>query len=213
MELAGAAERRQAKHAVRWPAPRRLRPCARAHAAPPRRLRRLLDDDHVVMLIPGGVQARSGAPLTRRLRTPSYAPSRCLCPQECLYMAQDRETIFLRKRFGFVKMALQTGAHLMPAFAFGQSRMCVQPRCVRSACHSRLDSSHSRLCRAALRTRGRGRRCFRHPRRGCCRDCWALLPCFSGAASARRCPMQCRCTWCLADPSACSKARAAPCAL
>ena len=40
-------------------------------------------------------------------------------------MAQDRETIFLRKRFGFVKMALQTGAHLMPAFAFGQSRMCV----------------------------------------------------------------------------------------
>jgi 2-acylglycerol O-acyltransferase 2 len=30
----------------------------------------------------------------------------------------------LRKRFGFVKMALQTGAHLMPAFAFGQSRLC-----------------------------------------------------------------------------------------
>ena len=40
-------------------------------------------------------------------------------------MEKDRETIFLRKRFGFVKMALQTGAHLMPAFAFGQSRMCV----------------------------------------------------------------------------------------
>ena len=40
-------------------------------------------------------------------------------------MEKDRETIFLRKRFGFVKMALQTGAHLLPAFAFGQSRMCV----------------------------------------------------------------------------------------
>ena len=52
-------------------------------------------------------------------------PSRALCSQECLYLEQHRETIFLRKRFGFVKMALQTGAHLMPAFAFGQSRMCV----------------------------------------------------------------------------------------
>ena len=43
-------------------------------------------------------------------------------------MEKDRETIFLRKRFGFVKMALQTGAHLLPAFAFGQSRMCVSFR-------------------------------------------------------------------------------------
>lgn len=49
--------------------------------------------------------------------------------QECLFLEQGKETIFLRRRFGFVKMALQTGAHLVPAFAFGQSRMCVQNMC------------------------------------------------------------------------------------
>jgi 2-acylglycerol O-acyltransferase 2 len=39
-------------------------------------------------------------------------------------MEQGKETIFLRKRFGFVKLAIQSGAHLVPAFAFGQSSMC-----------------------------------------------------------------------------------------
>ena len=92
-------------------------------AAPPRARRRLLDEDHVVMLIPGGVQAR-------RREAAAATPAGLIClsvpsTQECLYMEKDRETIFLRKRFGFVKMALQTGAHLLPAFAFGQSRMCV----------------------------------------------------------------------------------------
>ena len=32
-----------------------------------------------------------------------------------------QEVMYLRKRLGFVKLALQHGAHLLPAFAFGQS--------------------------------------------------------------------------------------------
>ena len=40
---------------------------------------------------------------------------------ECMAMERGVETLYLRKRFGFVKVAIQTGAHLMPAFTFGQS--------------------------------------------------------------------------------------------
>ena len=40
---------------------------------------------------------------------------------ECLEMREGVETVYLRKRFGFVKLAIQTGASLMPAFTFGQS--------------------------------------------------------------------------------------------
>jgi hypothetical protein len=35
-------------------------------------------------------------------------------------MKEGVETIYLRKRFGFVKLAIQTGAQLVPAFTFGQ---------------------------------------------------------------------------------------------
>ncbi len=51
-------------------------------------------------------------------------------------MESGVETIFLRRRFGFVKMALQTGAHLVPAFAFGQSRMCVKYTCAVQHTHT-----------------------------------------------------------------------------
>ena len=62
-------------------------------------MRRLIDSGACVLLIPGGVA-------------------------ECLLLRHDGvETVYLRKRFGFVKMALQTGSHLIPAFAFGQSRI------------------------------------------------------------------------------------------
>ena len=60
-----------------------------------RRMRRLLDAGRTVLLIPGGVA-------------------------ECLEMRHGVETIYLRRRFGFVKLAIQTGAGLIPAFTFGQ---------------------------------------------------------------------------------------------
>ena len=37
-------------------------------------------------------------------------------------MTPKCETVYLRKRFGFVKMAIQTGAQLVPAYSFGQTR-------------------------------------------------------------------------------------------
>lgn len=52
--------------------------------------------------------------------------SAVLCPggvAEALVMEHDVETLYLRKRFGFVKMALETGSSLVPVFFFGQ-RAC-----------------------------------------------------------------------------------------
>jgi hypothetical protein len=43
--------------------------------------------------------------------------------QECLHMAPGKEVAFLRKRTGFVRLALQQGVPLVPAFAFGQTSM------------------------------------------------------------------------------------------
>ena len=58
-------------------------------------MRKLLEQKRTVLIIPGGVA-------------------------ECLEMKPGVETIYLRKRFGFVKVAIQTGAQLVPAFTFGQ---------------------------------------------------------------------------------------------
>lgn len=59
-------------------------------------MRSLLGARRSVVLIPGGVQ-------------------------ECVHMAKGRETVFLRSRKGFVRLAMQAGAQLVPCFAFGQS--------------------------------------------------------------------------------------------
>jgi 2-acylglycerol O-acyltransferase 2 len=36
-------------------------------------------------------------------------------------MQHGRETVFLRKRKGFIRLAMQTGSHVVPCFAFGQT--------------------------------------------------------------------------------------------
>ena len=41
---------------------------------------------------------------------------------ECMAMERGVETLYLRKRYGFVKIAIVTGAKLIPAYTFGQSR-------------------------------------------------------------------------------------------
>jgi 2-acylglycerol O-acyltransferase 2 len=56
----------------------------------------MLRDGKTVVIIPGGVA-------------------------ECMAMERGVETLYLRKRFGFVKVAIQTGSDLIPAFTFGQS--------------------------------------------------------------------------------------------
>ncbi|KAF5828936.1 diacylglycerol acyltransferase-domain-containing protein [Dunaliella salina] len=48
-----------------------------------------------------------------------------ICPggvRECLTMEPGLETVYLRKRQGFVRMALKHGAPLVPVFALGQSK-------------------------------------------------------------------------------------------
>ena len=60
-------------------------------------MRGLLERGRSVLLIPGGVA-------------------------ECLRMTPSCEVVYLRKRFGLVKLAMQTGAQLVPAYSFGQTR-------------------------------------------------------------------------------------------
>ena len=60
-------------------------------------MRGLLERGRSVLLIPGGVA-------------------------ECLRMTPSCEVVYLRKRFGFVKLAMQTGAQIVPAYSFGQTR-------------------------------------------------------------------------------------------
>eukprot|EP00195_Chlamydomonas_chlamydogama_P013725 CAMPEP_0202896348 /NCGR_PEP_ID=MMETSP1392-20130828/5370_1 /ASSEMBLY_ACC=CAM_ASM_000868 /TAXON_ID=225041 /ORGANISM="Chlamydomonas chlamydogama, Strain SAG 11-48b" /LENGTH=255 /DNA_ID=CAMNT_0049581675 /DNA_START=121 /DNA_END=888 /DNA_ORIENTATION=+ len=55
----------------------------------------------------------------------SSGKSVMLCPggvQECLYMTTTDELVYLKKRHGFVRMALQHGAPLVPVFAFNQTK-------------------------------------------------------------------------------------------
>lgn len=67
-------------------------------------------------------------PVGRKSFKLQLSKGRCvaLCPggvQECLYMEPGKEVAFLRKRHGFVRIALEHGAPLVPVFAFGQTRM------------------------------------------------------------------------------------------
>ena len=60
-------------------------------------IKKVLDDGGVAIIVPGGVT-------------------------EVLKMEKEREVVYLRTRFGFVKIAIQCGAALMPAYAFGTTK-------------------------------------------------------------------------------------------
>mmetsp|Transcript_49663 Transcript_49663/g.94906 ORF Transcript_49663/g.94906 Transcript_49663/m.94906 type:complete len:317 (-) Transcript_49663:312-1262(-) len=81
---------------------------------------KFLKEGRVCILVPGGVQ-------------------------ECLHMEQEAETLFLRKRVGFVKLAMRHGAPIVPAFAFGQSNTFGWCRPCPSLVPAGLVSSVSRL--------------------------------------------------------------------
>lgn len=59
-------------------------------------IHKLLDSNNSVVLVPGG-------------------------NTECRVMKHGQETLYLRKRLGFVRLAMNHGAPLVPAFAFGQT--------------------------------------------------------------------------------------------
>lgn len=63
-------------------------------------------------------------PSVRRLLESPGGGRVAICPggvQECVYMrGGSHETFFLRKRFGFIKLAIQTGAKVVPVVGFGQ---------------------------------------------------------------------------------------------
>ncbi|CAM6113549.1 unnamed protein product [Calypogeia fissa] len=61
-------------------------------------IRKHLHNGYSTILIPGGVQ-------------------------ECLYLKQGQETIFLKRRLGFLRLAMEAGSPLVPCFCFGQSEV------------------------------------------------------------------------------------------
>jgi 1-acyl-sn-glycerol-3-phosphate acyltransferase len=68
--------------------------------------------------------------------------------QEVLHMRHDAEVLYLKNRLGFVRLALQHGAPLVPAFAFGQCHMCAHP-----SVHPSLPEAHVNVSHALVATR------------------------------------------------------------
>ena len=60
----------------------------------------------------------------KRALNPEYGMSLALVPggaTEALYAGKGRNTLVLRRRRGFIKLALETGAHLVPVYSFGEN--------------------------------------------------------------------------------------------
>jgi len=69
-----------------------------------------------------GLEPISKARMLRMLRAGKTAVIIPGGVAECMAMERGVETLYLRKRYGFVKIAIVTGAKLIPAYTFGQSR-------------------------------------------------------------------------------------------
>jgi diacylglycerol O-acyltransferase 2, plant len=65
----------------------------------------------------------------------------CVTPggvQECLYMAPGHEIAFLKKRLGFIRLALRHGYATLPHCVVCQTCSCLTPRPSGAAMHRRL---------------------------------------------------------------------------
>eukprot|EP00042_Codosiga_hollandica_P033352 m.221380 g.221380 ORF g.221380 m.221380 type:complete len:202 (+) comp54164_c0_seq9:812-1417(+) len=79
----------------------------------------LIDSLHSIFALPGVVDAArySARQILNSGKSLTLVPGGAT---EALYCDPDKDVVYLKKRFGFVKLALETGASLVPVFSFNE---------------------------------------------------------------------------------------------